>query len=174
MVYLFVDPSEENESSRPSECLPSVQPEARSLCAQQAMILVYQFIREGLMNAVNQMQSNHRKVFVGSFFKLWAQESGVEPPDLIHDGCEDWILMLGASKCWNIGLCDPKSIAPILFEVTVSPGIKITSHKVGFKLDTKWIAASYLVIDAKEDMIECPCCTRVWTGWYCNICMHQW
>ena len=90
MVYPFVDPSEENESSRHSECLPSVQPEVRSLWVQQAMILVYKFIREGLMNAVNQMQSNHRKVFVGSFFKLWAQESGVEPPDLIQDDCEDW------------------------------------------------------------------------------------
>ena len=130
MVYLFEDPSEENESSRHSECLPSVQPEVRSLCAQQAMSLVYKFIREGLMNAFKQMQSNHRKVFVGSLFKLWAQESGVEPPDLIDDSCADLTVMLGASHCWNVGLRFSKCIAPTLFEETLSPCIDFTSIRL--------------------------------------------
>ena len=112
-VLALVDPTEENESSKHSECLSSVELEARSLCAQQAMSLVYKFIREGFINAFKQMQSNHRKDFVGSLFKLWAQVIGVEPPDLIDDGCEDWILMLGASRCWKIGLCDPKYAAVV-------------------------------------------------------------
>ena len=109
MVLSFEDPSKEKESSRHSKC--------RSLCAQQAMSLVYQFIREGLMKAVNQMQSNHRKVFVGSFFKLWAQESGVEPPDLIQDDCEDWAVRSRDAEF--VGLCTS------LFERMIrSPGMK--------------------------------------------------
>ena len=67
-----------------------------------------------------------------------------------------------------------RSFPPILLQVTVPPGVNITSHKDGIKLDTRWHAACYLVIDDKENMIECPCCTPEWIGWYCNICMRQW